>query len=43
MLGPFFHAPPPTDEKDREVAWITAWIALVLGVLITLLSAFLPP
>ena len=43
MLGAFFHAPPPTDEKEEGVAWITAWMAVVLGALMMLLSVFLPP
>jgi hypothetical protein len=42
MLGPFFHTPPPADEKGKKVAWIIAWIALVMGILMTLLSALLP-
>ncbi len=25
MLGPFLHAPPPADEKDKKVAWAVAW------------------
>jgi hypothetical protein len=43
MLGPFFHTPPPADEKGKKVAWIIAWIALVMGVLLMLLSVLLLP
>jgi hypothetical protein len=43
MLGPFFHTPPPADEKGRKVAWAVAWVALVMGVAVVLLSVVLPP
>jgi hypothetical protein len=43
MLGPFFHTPPPDDEKGKKVAWAVAWLALVMGAVITLLSVVLPP
>lgn len=43
MLGPFFHAPPPTDGRGKKVAWAVARLALVMGVMITLLSVVLPP
>ena len=42
MLGPFFHTPPP-DEKGKWAAWAVAWVALVLGVAVVLLSVVLPP
>ncbi len=43
MLGPFFHAPPPSDEESKTAVWVLAWLALVMGVVITLLSVVLPP
>ena len=43
MLGPFFHAPPPSDEGGEKVARVVAWLALVLGVVMTLLSAVFTP
>ena len=43
MLGPFFHAPPPTEGKGKRVAWAVAWVALGMGFVITLLSVVLPP
>lgn len=48
MLGPFFHTPPPTDEKGKKEAWAVAWMtlvmgfALVIGVVMLLLSVLLP-
>jgi hypothetical protein len=43
MLGPFLHTPPLDDEKGKKVAWAVAWLALVMGAVITLLSMVLPP
>ena len=43
MLGPFFHTPSPADEKSRRVAWTLAWLALVMGAVMLLLSVVLPP
>ncbi len=43
MLGPFFHAPPPSDKESKKAVWVLAWLALVMGVVITLLSVVLPP
>ena len=44
MLGPFFHTPPPADEKGKKVAWSVAWAALlILGVAVVLLSVVLAP
>jgi hypothetical protein len=43
MLGPVFHTPPPADKKGKKVAWAVAWLALVVGVVMTLLSVLLPP
>jgi hypothetical protein len=42
MLGPFFHTPPPSDEEGRKVAWAVAWVALIMGAGMTLLSVVLP-
>ncbi len=41
MLGPFFHAPPPAGEKDKKVARAIAWLTLVMGVVMMLLSVVL--
>ncbi len=43
MLGPFLHTPPPTEMKDKRVAWAVAWTALGMGFMMTLLSVVLPP
>ena len=43
MLGPFLHTPPPDDEKDTKLGWAVAWLALVMGFVMTLLSVVLPP
>jgi len=43
MLGPFFHTPPPADEKGRKAAWTVAWLALVMGAAMMLLSVMLTP
>ena len=43
MLGPFFHTPPPADEKGKKAAWAVAWVALGMGALMMLLWAVLPP
>lgn len=43
MIGPFLHVPPPTDEKGKKVAWAVVWLALVIGVVMTLLSVVLSP
>jgi hypothetical protein len=41
MLCPFFHTPPPDDEKGKKVAWAVAWLTLVMGVM-TPISMVLP-
>ncbi len=43
MLGPFLPNPPPADEKGKKVAWAVAWLALIMGVVVMLLSVVLPP
>jgi hypothetical protein len=43
MLGPFVHTPPPDDEKGTKVAWAVAWLALIMGAVMMLLSLILPP
>jgi hypothetical protein len=43
MLGPFLHTPPPHDEKGKKGAWVIAWLALIMGFVVTLLSVVLPP
>ena len=43
MLGPFLHTPPPHDEKGKKGEWVIAWLALILGFVVTLLSVVLPP
>ncbi len=37
------HAPPPDDEKGTKIAWAVAWLALLTGFVMTLLSVVLPP
>ncbi len=43
MLGPFLHTPPPHDEKGEKGAWVIAWLALIMGFVVTPLSVALPP
>jgi hypothetical protein len=43
MLEPFLHTPPPDDEKGTKIAWAVAWLALIMGAGMTLLSVVLPP
>jgi len=43
MLGPFLHTPPPADDKGKKVAWVVAWLALVVGATMMLLSVMLTP
>jgi hypothetical protein len=42
MLGPFFHTPPPADKNGKKVAWTVAWVSLVIGAVMLLLSVALP-
>jgi hypothetical protein len=42
MLGPFFHTPPPADEKGKKAAWAVAWLALVMGAVMLLSVVLLP-
>ncbi len=42
MLGPFLHTPPPEDEKGTKIAWAIAWLALIMGAGMMLLSVVLP-
>jgi hypothetical protein len=43
MLGPSNHVPPPRDEATRKVALIVLVAVLALCLLMTGLSAALPP
>ena len=44
MLGPFLHTSPPHEkEKGKKVAWVIAWLALIMGFVVALLSVALPP
>ncbi len=43
MLGPFLPNPAPDEEKGKKVAWAVAWLALIMGVVVMLLSVVLPP
>ncbi len=43
MLGPFLRTPPPHDEKGKKVARAVAWLALIVGFVVVVLSVALPP
>jgi hypothetical protein len=37
------HAPPPADENGKKTAWVVAWSALVMGVVMMLLLCVVLP
>ncbi len=37
------YPPPPDDEKGKKVARAVAWLTLIVGFMVMLLSVALPP